>query len=183
MQWFASRGPGELVDQIRIPTLLIQGTADTLFTLDEAITNYAILRANKVPTKMIWFCGGHGACLTDAGDTGRIERETWPGSRATCTGDRRVDTGPRFEWIDQDGRCPARADYRTLPDSTPSIADGNGTLPLVNGGGSGPGVVPAATAGEIGVPSGAASPRRRGNAVSVSIPAATATLRDAAAAG
>ena len=67
VQWFASRGPGALVDQIRIPTLLIQGTADTLFTLDEATTNYKILRANKVPAKMIWFCGGHGACLTDGG--------------------------------------------------------------------------------------------------------------------
>ena len=38
VQWFASRGPGALVQRIRIPTLLIQGTVDTLFTLDEAIT-------------------------------------------------------------------------------------------------------------------------------------------------
>ena len=36
--WFDSRGPGDLVKQIRVPTLLVQGTADTLFTLDEAIT-------------------------------------------------------------------------------------------------------------------------------------------------
>ena len=36
--WFDSRGPASLVDAIRVPTLLIQGTADTLFTLDEAIT-------------------------------------------------------------------------------------------------------------------------------------------------
>ena len=49
VQWFASRGPGALVDRIRIPTLLIQGTADTLFTLDEATSNFKILRANKVP--------------------------------------------------------------------------------------------------------------------------------------
>ena len=38
-----------LVDAIRVPTLLIQGTADTLFTLDEAMTNYRILRGNGVP--------------------------------------------------------------------------------------------------------------------------------------
>src|SRR3954453_7987883 len=61
--WFASRGPGDLVKQISVPTFLVEGTADTLFTLDEAITNYSILKANKVPTKMLWFCGGHGVCL------------------------------------------------------------------------------------------------------------------------
>ena len=76
VQWFASRGPGALVDRIRIPTLLIQGTADTLFTLDEATTNFKILRANKVPTKMIWFCGGHGACLTDGGPALWVEQQT-----------------------------------------------------------------------------------------------------------
>ena len=34
---------------IRVPTLLIQGTADNLFTLQEAITNYELLRQNGVP--------------------------------------------------------------------------------------------------------------------------------------
>ena len=47
--WFASRGPGDAVKDIRIPTFLVEGTADTLFTLHEAIENYAILRANHVP--------------------------------------------------------------------------------------------------------------------------------------
>ena len=57
---------------ITVPTLLIQGTVDTLFTLDEAITNYADpAHANGVPAKMLWFCGGHGACLTEPGDAGR----------------------------------------------------------------------------------------------------------------
>ena len=50
VNWFRSRGPGALVNQIHAPTLLIQGTADTLFTLDEAIRNYAILRKNRVAT-------------------------------------------------------------------------------------------------------------------------------------
>ena len=43
--WFASRGPGPLVRRIRVPTLLLQGTPDTLFTLSEAIRNYRILRS------------------------------------------------------------------------------------------------------------------------------------------
>ena len=43
------RGPGDLVKQITVPTFLVEGTADTLFTLNEAITNYAILKGNGVP--------------------------------------------------------------------------------------------------------------------------------------
>ena len=48
-----------MLSRIHIPTLLIQGTVDTLFTLQEAVENYAALRANHVPLKMLWFCGGH----------------------------------------------------------------------------------------------------------------------------
>jgi ABC-2 type transport system ATP-binding protein len=74
-QWFLSRGPADLVKRIHIPTFLIQGTVDTLFTLDEAVTNYGILRS-RAPVKMLWFCGGHGSCTTNPGDTGRIEWRT-----------------------------------------------------------------------------------------------------------
>ena len=66
--WFAERGPSSLVAHITAPTLFVQGTVDTLFTLDEAVQNYEILRAHHVPTAMIWFCGGHGVCLTNPGD-------------------------------------------------------------------------------------------------------------------
>src|SRR4051812_715845 len=58
--FFASRGPGDLVGRIKVPTLLIQGTVDTLFTPQEAIDNYKVLRRNGVPVKMLWFCGGAG---------------------------------------------------------------------------------------------------------------------------
>ena len=33
--------------------------------------NYATLRGHHVPTRLLWFCGGHGACLTDPGDVDR----------------------------------------------------------------------------------------------------------------
>ena len=97
--------PGRARATIRIPTLLIQGTVDTLFTLDEAITNYRILRANKVPAKMIWFCGGHGACLTDAGPAGLRrgpDRASW--FERYLKRDKSVATGARFEWIADDGQ-------------------------------------------------------------------------------
>ena len=60
--------PGDLVNKITAPTLFEQGTIDTLFTLDEAVTNYDILKANGVPTAMLWMCSGHGVCLTNPGD-------------------------------------------------------------------------------------------------------------------
>lgn len=44
---------------IKIPTLLGQGQADTLFTLREAAATYAALKARHVPVKMIWQQWGH----------------------------------------------------------------------------------------------------------------------------
>ena len=61
-------GPGDLVSRITAPTLIIQGTVDNLFPLEEGVTNYDALQAKGVPVKSIWFCGGHGICLTPAGN-------------------------------------------------------------------------------------------------------------------
>ena len=72
----AARGPDGLVSKVRAPALILQGTVDTLFPLDEAAANYAELARERVPVKMVWFCGGHGVCLTDPGDTSVIERDT-----------------------------------------------------------------------------------------------------------
>ena len=46
-QWFAARGPGALVSRIHIPTLIVQGTVDTLFTLQEGVENYEILQEGR----------------------------------------------------------------------------------------------------------------------------------------
>jgi ABC-2 type transport system ATP-binding protein len=129
--WFESRGPGDaLINRIRIPTFFIQGTADTLFTLDEALRNHAIVEHNGVPTKMLWFCGGHAACLTDPGDTERIERDTLAWLARYLRGDRSVDTGPGFEWLDQDGRSFSAPNVN-LPASTPLTADGCGEIAAI----------------------------------------------------
>ena len=53
---------------------------------------------------MVWFCGGHGDCETPADDNAAIRAATmawldrWVMRRTT------VDTGPKFEWIDQNGQ-------------------------------------------------------------------------------
>lgn len=138
VRFFTSRGPGPLlVSRIRAPTLLIQGTVDTLFTLREAVTNYQLLRKAGTPVKMLWFCGGHGVCLTPAGDTSRIERASLDWLARYLKRDRSVPTGPRFEYTDQTGAALTARDY-PLPAGRPLVAAGTGTLRLVPEGGSGP---------------------------------------------
>src|SRR3954454_12890049 len=127
--WFDSRGPKDLVKQLTVPTFVVEGTADTLFTLKEAITNYAILKANAVPAKMLWFCGGHGVCLTGAGPKGHIEQAVVAWLRRYVAGDTTADTGPAFEWLADDAQWRSAADYPVTP-GAPITATGSGTLAL-----------------------------------------------------
>jgi len=135
--WFTARGPGNLVADVHVPTLIVQGTVDTLFTLDEGIANYKILRSQHVPVSMLWFCGGHGVCLTSQGDPTAVERATIAWLDRWLKRDASVRTGPRVDLIDQHGVRYAAADY-PLPDASPVRGQGSGTLPLVATGGSGP---------------------------------------------
>ena len=65
---------------------------------------------------MIWFCGGHGACLTNSGPSRLRRGRDHQLVRALPEADRSVDTGPRFQWIADDGavrtasRLPAAAE-------------------------------------------------------------------------
>lgn len=127
--WFAARGPGDLVKQITVPTFLVQGTADALFTLDEAITSYEILKANGVPAKMLWFCGGHGVCLTGAGPAGHIEAAVVAWLKRYVAQDGAVDTGPAFEWLADDAQWRSTSGYPVAP-GAPVTASGKGTLLL-----------------------------------------------------
>jgi ABC-2 type transport system ATP-binding protein len=126
-QWFADRGPAELVSRIRVPTLLIQGTPDTLFSPSEAMRSYELLEPTGVPLKMIWFCGGHGVCMTGEGDAGKVQRTVLAWMRRHLAGDASVDTGPRFEWVADDAVWRA-SDRFPLPPGPPLAAEGKGTL-------------------------------------------------------
>ncbi len=165
--WLADRGPGEAVSRIRVPTLLIQGTVDTLFTLDEAIANYGLLGGADVPTAMLWFCGGHGICLTDPGDPSRVGAAAIAWLDRYVKDDSSVDTGPGFEFVDQDGVTYSSATYDTAT-GEPLTATGTGTLALVGEGGAGPAVV-AQAAGLLGTFVSQITPGRAANAVNVSI--------------
>jgi ABC-2 type transport system ATP-binding protein len=164
--WFRDRGPGDAVGAITVPTLFIQGTVDTLFTLDEAVTNYTILRDKGVPTAMVWFCGGHGVCLTDAGDGARVTRAGIAWLTRYVKDDASAPAAPRVDIVDQKG---ARFVGDDLPTSSSAITgSGSGTLALSAEGGSGPQQVPAG--GDLLAPIVAGiTPARATNAVNVVI--------------
>jgi ABC-2 type transport system ATP-binding protein len=173
--WFLSRGPGNLVAKITAPTLFIQGTIDTLFTLDEATTNYGILRKQGVPTALLYYCGGHGACLTDAGDPKVTSDATDAWLRRWLQRDTSVDTGPRIDVIDQHGTRYTGADW-PLPAGTPLRADGSGTIGLQAEGGAGPATAKPGSANPIDSIATTITPSRAKNAVDVKITAKGDTL-------
>ena len=134
------RGPDELVDKITAPTLLIQGTVDTLFTLQEAHENAMVLIGNGVPTKVVWYCGGHGACISSTNDGEVIQRATLQWLDRYVKGDLSVSTGPQFEWIDQRGQHFSSSTYPVVQGrSLVASSRAGGVLPLIPIlGGSGP---------------------------------------------
>jgi ABC-2 type transport system ATP-binding protein len=172
--WFLSRGPGDDVGKITAPTLFEQGTIDTLFSLDEAVTNSTILRDKGVPTAMLWMCSGHGVCLTKPGD------QQLPGTAAIAWLDRYVKddpsvrVGPVLRYVDQQGGEHAASEYPP-PASAPITAHGRGTLTLTADGGSGPAVA-TGDAGALGAIALPITPGKAAHAVNVPIPVTAANV-------
>ena len=136
------------VDKITVPTLLIQGTVDTIFSLQEADDTAQILIANGVPTKVVWFCGGHGICahnLIDLSDGALIEKRTLEWLNRYVKGDPSGQTGPQFEWVDQRGQWHSSSTYPISPGASIVASSTDKTLPLIPYiGGSGIPFVPLA---------------------------------------
>jgi ABC-2 type transport system ATP-binding protein len=179
--WMASHGPGELLKRIQVPTLLLQGTVDTLFPLDEAVSNFdqigqnplrtAVIKAKakkkkkgkrkrkrvsaqvqRVPVKMVWFCGGHGVCLTDAGPgSAYLDQRTLAWFDRYLRGKPDANTGPKFAWIADDGQLRTSEAYPLAP-AGQLHASGSGTLPIVPGQGSGALIFATQAANAVNVP-------------------------------
>jgi ABC-2 type transport system ATP-binding protein len=179
--WMASHGPGDLVEKIKVPTLLIQGTVDTLFPLDEAVSNFnqisdnpwrtSVIKAKakrrkgkkrkkrrgrasveNVPVKMLWFCGGHGVCLTGAGPgSDYLDQRQLAWFDRYLRGRTGVDTGPEFAWIADDAKLRSSAEYPLRPAGALS-GSGSGTLPIVPGQGSGSLIFATHSANAVNVP-------------------------------
>ena len=138
-KWFADHGPDYLLDRIKVPTLIIEGTVDTLFTLDEAHRNFEALRKQGIPLKMMFFCGGHGVCLTDSdsdspvvGDSAHVQERRLEWFDRYLRDNATVDTGPQFEWIDEAAGWHTSEQYP--PQRTSELTGtGSGQLPLTPG--------------------------------------------------
>jgi ABC-2 type transport system ATP-binding protein len=143
--WFRSRGPGDAgIRRITAPTMIVSGTVDTLFPLDEAVRNYRILKARGVPVKLFWYCGGHGTCAEgNGGEPGasldldsvirsgaidpRLADATARWLARYLKGDRSVRTGPGFEFLSDDRRYRTAPQYPVAP-AEPLRARGSGRL-------------------------------------------------------
>lgn len=170
--FFAQRGPGsargfpDLVADITAPTLLIQGTVDPAFGLAQADITATTLLGQGVPTKVIWFCGGHSLCsgnLFDPAEGALIEQRTldWLDRYVKQEA---VTTGPGFEWFDQLGQHLSTETYGPPPGEPIVASDStNHLLPLIPVvGGSGVPVLPVKVTKAL-------------NAVNLATPAATTT--------
>ncbi|MGK5115140.1 alpha/beta fold hydrolase [Geodermatophilus sp. CPCC 205506] len=51
--------PATVLDRIDAPTLLVQGTRDSLFGLGQADANARGIAADGTPVKVVWYTGGH----------------------------------------------------------------------------------------------------------------------------
>ncbi|SDX71528.1 ABC-2 type transport system ATP-binding protein [Modestobacter sp. DSM 44400] len=57
--------PAAVLDRISAPTLLVQGTQDSLFGLGEADANARGIAANGTPVQVVWYAGGHDTQASD----------------------------------------------------------------------------------------------------------------------
>ncbi len=127
-----------------------------------------MLKGDGVPTSMVWFCGGHGVCLTPAGDQDQPLQATLAWLDRYVKDDRSVVTGPGFRFVDQRGAQYSTPSYPPTPGS-PVTGSGRGTLDLVAASRSGPATVSGNTQVLAGLVA-PITPARAAHAVDVPIP-------------
>lgn len=142
LAYFESLTPQSMFTSITAPTLIIQGTVDTLFTLNEATRNYNLIKSAGTEVKMLQFCGGHGLCTSGVAGQDRITGAVLNWFSKHLDGND-VSTGPGFEFIDQLGTSRAADGYPAPVGSL--TGTGKGTLLLSPAAVSG-GVIAAAWA-------------------------------------
>ncbi|MCK0176696.1 CocE/NonD family hydrolase [Mycolicibacterium sp. F2034L] len=144
-QFLAENAPATVVRNITAPTLFLQGTVDDLFTLQQAMDNAMALRP-EVPSKMIWYCGGHGVCLDPVNTFQQTnflvsQQLEWMDTYVKNKGVTLPEfPGPKFTWVDQLGdwytsdSIPFGSEERTI-----EVSGNGGLLPVIPlFGGSGP---------------------------------------------
>ncbi|MBT8227928.1 MAG: CocE/NonD family hydrolase [Dactylosporangium sp.] len=136
--------PATVVDQITAPTLLIQGTADSLFPLSEADANARAVAENGTPVRVAWYTGGHDGGEGPASDTDRLMTLIleWLDHYLRGTGPAPADdfTYSRVTGFDVTDRGIVTSAYSV--DAYPGLAGGTG-------GGTAPGTIPGSVAGPV----------------------------------
>ncbi len=168
--WFQARSTTSKSSSIKAPTLIVQGTVDTFFPLEDGFENYSNLVAAGTPVKFIASCFGHTLTGCTYGPT-QSDRDTVTGQviwqdRLLDWMDRyvkrntSVKTGPKVEWQANNGTYYS-APGLPLPNTTTVTS-----LPVFTG----PLVGPGLTSGGDGIASGApASPLELGVSASRSM--------------
>jgi ABC-2 type transport system ATP-binding protein len=169
--FFESRGPSQVLSRVKVPTLILQGTVDDLFTLDEGIANYVALHHQGTTVSMAWFCGGHGACLTDPGSAIEVGPLSLAWMQRFVAQDASVRVLKGFAFVDQNGTTYAAPGY-PLPAGAPIVATGSGTLALKPGGGSGPptAAINPHEANAVDVVAYSVTPGPAANAANITVP-------------
>ena len=156
---------------MKVPTLILQGTVDDLFTLDEGIANYEALEKQGTTVSMAWFCGGHGVCLTNPGTAIEVGPLSLAWMEHYVAKDTSVKVLKGFAFVDQNGTSYAAPSY-PLPSGAPVVASGSGTLALKAGGGSGPPTVPpnSQAANAVDAVAYCVTPAPAANSVNITVP-------------
>ena len=171
VSYFTARGPAQYLSRVKVPTLILQGTVDDLFTLDEGIANFQALKKQGTTVSMAWFCGGHGVCLTSPGSVIDVGQLSLAWMQHYVARDASVDVLKGFSFVDQAGTSYGASSY-PLPAGAPIGASGSGPLALTAQGGSGPPTVApnAAAANVVDVVAYKVTPAPAANAVNVTVP-------------
>ncbi len=135
LDYLDARSATSVLDAVRAPTLLLQGTVDSLFTLRQSLAIHDALTANAVPTAVVWYCGGHGNCPVEIDDA-------WMQAVTVAWFDRYVrrrtdaPTVPSWTVTDQTGR--RWTSEHGLDRDEELVGTGSGMLALTNSSRSGP---------------------------------------------
>ncbi|WP_369389312.1 alpha/beta fold hydrolase [Streptomyces sp. CG1] len=139
------RSPSAVGSRIKVPTLLLQGQTDSLFTLAQSDAAERAIRANGAPVDVDWIAGGH-----DGGDmeSGRGQARVRAWFDHYLKGDKNAGTGPAFRITRTGGvnsgdgtaqlRGASATSYPGLRDHPRAVALTGGTQHVTNPAGASP---------------------------------------------
>jgi ABC-2 type transport system ATP-binding protein len=120
--------PAPTLGRITAPTLLIQGQADSLFPLTEAVANFRGIAATGTPVRMDWFSGGHDGGQGPQADRDRLRflTITWLDHYLMNKGE---DPGTGFTYSRFSGFDPDTRRITTTGFKTAAFTSGTGGVP------------------------------------------------------